>query len=129
MSDHSTHEAGTSAAPCAPAPSAQPVYELRTLVELEGIFGRAHLLDLLDRLRTEIDQRLRAPSCDPIVLGQDAHILLAASGSLGFHDLSQRCAEIERSCIAGADLSAPLAAVRRSAEAAVTAIRDLQNQV
>jgi HPt (histidine-containing phosphotransfer) domain-containing protein len=128
MPDHSTHGAGTSAAPHAPAPPAGPIYEPRTLAELEGIFGHAHLMDLLDRLMTEIDLRLQAPSSDPIVLGQDAHILLSASGSLGFHDLSQRCAEMERSCMEGADLAAPLAAVRRSAEAAVMAIRNLQNQ-
>ncbi|WP_244479559.1 Hpt domain-containing protein [Methylobacterium sp. Leaf111] len=128
MPDHSTREAETSAAPDAPAPRVGPIYEPRTLKELEDIFGRARLMDLLDRLRTEIGRRLQAPASERIVLGQDAHILLSASGSLGFFDLSQRCSEMERACLDGTDLAAPLAAVRRSAEAAVTAIRAIRNQ-
>ena len=128
MPDHSTHEAGTSAAPDAPVVQAGSIYEPRTLKELEDIFGRARLMDLPDRLRTEIGRRLLAPASERIILGQDAHILLSASGSLGFFDLSQRCSQMERACLEGADLAEPLAAVRKSAEAAVTAIRAIRIQ-
>ena len=54
MPDHSTREAGTSAAPDAPVVQAGSIDEPRTLKELEDIFGRARLMDLLNRLRTEI---------------------------------------------------------------------------
>jgi HPt (histidine-containing phosphotransfer) domain-containing protein len=128
MPDHSTPAAGVSETPAAPDLRTPPVYDLRTLTELEGIFGRTRLMDLLDRLRAEIGQRLQAPVAERNVLGQDAHTLLSVSGSLGFLDLSIRCSEMERACLQGADLAAPLAAARLSAASAVAAIRVLQDR-
>lgn len=104
----------------------QPVYDARTLNELEGIFGRPRLLDLLGRLKIEIAQRLQVTSDERDILSQDAHTLLSVSGSLGFVGLSQRCAEIEQACLRGADLAAPLEAARAAAEAAMAAIGSLE---
>lgn len=104
----------------------QPVYDARTLGELEEIFGRPRLLDLLGRLKIEIAHRLQASSDERDILSRDAHTLLSVSGSLGFVDLSQRCVEIEQACLRGADLAAPLEAARSAAEAAMAAIRALE---
>ncbi|MCI9879487.1 MULTISPECIES: Hpt domain-containing protein [Methylobacterium] len=128
MPDHSTREAGRFVVQDAPDRPAPPVYDSRTLEELEGIFGRTRLMDLLDRLKTEIGERLQAPVAERAALGQDAHTLLSVSGSLGFLDLSSRCSEVERACLQGADLTAPLAAARKSAATAVAAIRALQDR-
>lgn len=104
----------------------QPVYDARTLGELEGIFGRPRLLDLLGRLKVEIAQRLQVSSDERDILSRDAHTLLSVSGSLGFVGLSQRCTEIEQAYLRGADLAAPLEAARAAAEAAVAAIGTLE---
>jgi len=105
-----------------PTSSDPAVYDPRTLAELENIFGRARLLDLLARLKVEIMQRLRSPPEERVALGQDAHTLLSVSGSLGFLDLSRRCSDMERDCLRGADLAAPLAAARHAAARAIAAI-------
>ena len=104
----------------------EPVYDSRTLTELEAIFGRPRLMDLLGRLKVEIAQRLHASSEERDILGRDAHTLLSVSGSLGFVGLSRRCSEIEQAYLRGADLTAPLEAARRAAEAAVAAIGALE---
>jgi HPt (histidine-containing phosphotransfer) domain-containing protein len=107
----------------ASAPAVSPTSsDPRTLAELENIFGRARLLDLLARLKVEIMQRLRSPPEERVALGQDAHTLLSVSGSLGFLDLSRRCSDMERDCLRGADLAAPLAAARHAAARAIAAI-------
>ncbi|MCJ2033635.1 Hpt domain-containing protein [Methylobacterium sp. J-068] len=104
------------------APADQAVYDPRTLGELEEIFGADRLLDLLGRLKVEIGQRLLASPSERGVLGHDAHTLLSVSGSLGFHDLSKRCSEMEQACLGGADLTAPLESARRAAARAISAI-------
>ncbi|WP_082503801.1 Hpt domain-containing protein [Methylobacterium sp. Leaf117] len=128
MPDHPLPEAGTSPARSGSVAAMRPVYDPGTLTELEGIFGRPRLMDLLDRLRTEIAQRLRAPASDRATLGHDAHTLLSVSGSLGFNELSGRCAEMERACLQGADLTRPLAAAQAAATNAIAAIETLRDR-
>ncbi|NEU11472.1 Hpt domain-containing protein [Methylobacterium sp. BTF04] len=105
-----------------------PIYDSDTLAELEVMFGRSHLMDLLSRLKVEIGSRLNGSASDRATLGHDAHTLLSVSGSLGFTDLSRRCFEIERACLRGEDLAAPLHAARMAAAGAIRAITDLETQ-
>lgn len=104
----------------------RPIYDVGTLAELEEMFGRPHLLDLLSRLKTEIGTRLNGNVTDRAALGHDAHTLLSVSGSLGFVDLSRRCSEIELACLRGDDLAAPLSAARAAAAGAILAISEMQ---
>ncbi len=104
----------------------RPIYDVGTLAELEGMFGRSHLLDLLSRLKTEISTRLNGSTADRVALGHDAHTLLSVSGSLGFVDLSRRCSEIEMACLRGEDLAAPLHAARAAAAGAIRAISEME---
>lgn len=104
----------------------RPVYDAATLAELEDMFGRSHLMDLLSRLKTEIGNRLNGTASDRQSLGHDAHTLLSVSGSLGFLDLSQRCSEIERACQRGEDLAEPLSAARIAAAGAIRAISEME---
>lgn len=106
-----------------------PIYDLATLNELQGIFGRVRLMDLLAHLKVEIAQRLLAPETDRIVLGHDAHTLLSVSGTLGFFELSHRCTEMEEACRLGRDLVDPLRAARAAAKSAIAAIGDLETCV
>lgn len=108
------------------APGNRLVYDADTLAELEEVFGRSHLMDLLSRLKVEIGTRLNGPASDRAALGHDAHTLLSVSGSLGFVDLSYRCSEIERACLRGEDLAAPLHAARAAAAGAIRAISDME---
>lgn len=105
----------------------QQVYDESTLNELEDIFGRTRLMDLLGRLRVEIAQRLHVSTNERDVLGHDAHTLLSVSGSLGFVNLSQRCSEVEQAYLRGGDLAAPLEAARRAAGEAIAAIGALED--
>lgn len=103
-----------------------PVYDPGTLAELESMFGRSHLMDLLSRLKSEIAARLNGDADDRTALGHDAHTLLSVSGSLGFLALSHRCSEIERACQRGEDLAGPLMAARAAAAGAIRAISDME---
>ena len=102
------------------------VYDPQALRELQEIFGRPKLMDLLGRLKVEIAQRLHAPATERAALGQDAHTLLSVSGSLGFVDLSRRCMEMEQAFLLGADLATPLDAARLAAVQAIAAIDALE---
>lgn len=104
----------------------RPIYDIGTLAELEEMFGRSHLLDLLSRLKAEISTRLNGTIADRAALGHDAHTLLSVSGSLGFVDLSRRCSEIEMACLRGDDLAAPLRAARTAAAGAIQAISEME---
>jgi len=102
------------------------VYDPSTLAELESVFGRVRLMDLLSHLKSEIAQRLLAPETDRSALRHDAHTLLSVSGSLGFFELSRRCIEMEQACLLGIDLVAPLRAARSAAKGAIAAIGELE---
>ena len=103
-----------------------PVYDAATLAELKDVFGPVRLMELLAHLKIEIAQRLGAPDTDRLALRHDAHTLLSVSGSLGFFDLSRCCLEMERACLLGADLVAPLNAARAAAKGAIAAISDME---
>ena len=102
-----------------------PVYDPDMLAELQDLFGYPRLMQLLSLLKAEIRQRLLVHD-DRAALGQDAHALLSSSGSLGFTDLSRRCSEVERACLAGADLAAPVLEARAAARVAIAAINLLE---
>ncbi|GJE17420.1 Hpt domain-containing protein [Methylobacterium marchantiae] len=102
------------------------VYDPAMLAELEDVFGHDHLMQLLSLLRVEIGERFRIGNDEPSALGRDAHALLSSSGSLGFLDLSHRCSDIERACIAGTDVSVLLRDVRAAAVGALAAISTLE---
>ncbi|GJE28405.1 Hpt domain-containing protein [Methylobacterium organophilum] len=102
------------------------VFDGEVVAELEELFGRTKLMDLLARLDHEIAGRLRPAARDTTQLSSDAHALVSVSGSLGFLPLSQACADLERACLRGGDLSAPLEAAVAAAEAATWAIADLR---
>ncbi|KAB1074701.1 Hpt domain-containing protein [Methylobacterium planeticum] len=103
-----------------------PAYDPEVVAELEAVFGRARLLNLLAGLGIEIDRRLRDPEAQRDALARDAHALVSASGTLGFSALSRACAALEQACHAGTGVGPALAAARRSAEAASDAIDRLR---
>lgn len=107
------------AAGCAVAPSA---YDPAIVSDLEACFGRTWLLDLLGLLRDEIAARLSAPPTEWETLAQDAHVLVSASGTLGFLGLSQACAELGRACREGIDPTSALDLAGQAARCAREAI-------
>lgn len=99
-----------------------PIYDGATLADLEAVFGRARLMELLGRLKTEIAQRLQGSAADRTRLGREAHALLSVSGALGFVELSRCCAAMERACLLGEDLATPLDAARAAGRSAIEVI-------
>ncbi|MCC0809225.1 phosphorelay protein [Methylobacterium sp. W2] len=96
-----------------------------TLAELEVLLGRDHLKRLLSLLVVEIHVRFPAGNDDRTAIAQDAHALLASSGSLGFLDLSRCCSVIEQACLKGDDIAIPLQKGRVAAARALTALAAL----
>ncbi|WP_375462699.1 Hpt domain-containing protein [uncultured Methylobacterium sp.] len=88
--------------------SSAPAYDPGIVADLEACFGRARLRDLLGLLRAEIAARFVASPAERETLERDAHVLVSASGMLGFLDLSRACAELGRACRDGVDLSPAL---------------------
>jgi HPt (histidine-containing phosphotransfer) domain-containing protein len=111
---------------CGGLEPAAPVYDAEVVAELEAVFGRPRLMNLLAGLGDEIAQRLRVSEAQRDALSRDAHALVSASGTLGFGPLSQACAALEHACHAGSDLGPALARARRSADAASDAIERLR---
>lgn len=101
-------------------------FDTDTLAELEDLFGRSHLMELLDVLDREIAARLDPPALEPSQLAQDAHILVSSSGGLSFHDLSGACAALERACLSGAEIAVPLGVAVHAARHARDAIATLR---
>ncbi|CAA2145282.1 MULTISPECIES: Hpt domain-containing protein [Methylobacterium] len=93
-----------------------------TLAELEVLLGHDHLKRLLSLLVVEIRVRFPAGNDDRATIAQDAHALLASSGSLGFLDLSRCCSVIEQACLKGDDIAIPLQEGRIAADRALTAL-------
>jgi len=81
-----------------PEPPRAAAFDAETLAELEDLFGRSRLMELLSVLDREIATRF----------AQDAHILVSSSGGLSFHDLSGACAALEQACLSGAEIAVPL---------------------
>ncbi|GJE46574.1 Hpt domain-containing protein [Methylobacterium soli] len=132
MVDLSPHGAGPSQQDDAigrPQPNpGTPAYDAAVVAELEAVFGRSRLMNLLAGLGAEIAQRLQVPAAEREALSRDAHALVSASGTLGFGPLSRACAELEQACHSGSDLGPALARARRKAEAASDAIARLRAQ-
>ncbi len=85
-----------------------PDFDAETMADLEDLFGRPRLLELLGALDREIATRFDPPSADRDQLARDAHILVSSSGALAFSSLSQACARLEQACLRAADVEAAL---------------------
>ncbi|MCJ2132341.1 Hpt domain-containing protein [Methylobacterium sp. E-045] len=96
-----------------------------TLAELRVLLGHDHLKRLLSLLVVEIRVRFSGGKDDRIAIAQDAHALLASSGSLGFLNLSRCCSMIEQACLKGDDIAIPLQEGRIAADRALTALAAL----
>ncbi|CAO4185723.1 Hpt domain-containing protein [Methylorubrum aminovorans] len=114
--------------PAAPqsASARAAVFDADTLAELEALFGRSRLMELLEVLDREIAARLDPPASEPSRLAQDAHNLVSSSGGLSFHDLSEACAALEQACLSGAEITTPLGTAVHAARHARKAIAILR---
>ncbi|GAB6844818.1 HPt (histidine-containing phosphotransfer) domain-containing protein [Methylorubrum rhodinum] len=103
-----------------------PEFDAEVMAELEDLFGRPRLLELLGALDQEIAARLDPPSGDRAQLARDAHVLVSSSGALAFSSLSQACARLEHACLREADVEDALSDVLADAARARTAIAVLR---
>jgi signal transduction histidine kinase/response regulator of citrate/malate metabolism len=93
--------------------------------DLEALLGKERMAGLVKKLE---DHLARAFAIDPATdldrqaLAREAHIVVSQAGMLGFTELSERCRELERACLADEDLAAPFAKTR---EARDKALRDI----
>lgn len=107
--------------------SPQPVaFDVEALSELEDLFGRPRLLDLLTMLDREIESRLDAAADEPTQLARDAHSLVSSSGALAFQELSGACAALEQACLTGSGIAEALGTARHAAQDARVAIATLR---
>ncbi|MFE1601105.1 PAS domain-containing hybrid sensor histidine kinase/response regulator [Methylobacterium sp. ID0610] len=109
------------------AEAALPV-DRRIYDDVVGLLGPDRLTYFLDELAREIRDRLsdsRLSADDPQRLAQDAHSLVASTGTLGFSELSGLCKQLEVACQTGTadDL---IAAVRASRDRALGEIERLR---
>lgn len=109
-----------------PSPARAVAFDADGLAELEELFGRSRLMDLLEVLDREIAARFDPPAREPSRLAQDAHILVSSSGGLSFHDLSGACAALEQACLSGAEIAVPLGTAVHAARHAREAIATLR---
>ncbi|MCJ2030937.1 hypothetical protein MKK50_16330 [Methylobacterium sp. J-043] len=112
--------------PAAHRPAQAPAFDAEALAELEDLFGRPRLMELLEVLDHEIAIRLDPPASDTSRLAGDAHILVSSSGALSFHDLSGACAALERACLSGTEIATPLGTAVHAARQARDAIATLR---
>lgn len=85
-----------------------PDFDAAAMADLEDLFGRPRLLELLGALDREIAARLDPPSQDRAQLARDAHVLVSSSGALAFSTLSEACARLEQACLREAGVEAAL---------------------
>ncbi|WP_438346083.1 Hpt domain-containing protein [Methylorubrum populi] len=102
------------------------VFDADALTELEGLFGRPRLMDLLGVLDREIVLRLDPPADESAQLARDAHVLVSSSGALAFGDLSSACSALEQACLGGGDIAAQLGTAVHAARHARLAIATLR---
>ncbi len=114
--------------PAAPEPglARAAAFDAEALTELEELFGRTRLMELLEVLDREIALRLDPPADEAARLARDAHVLVSSSGALSFRDLSNACAALERTCLGGGDIAAPLGIAVHAARHARAAIATLR---
>ncbi|WP_232628993.1 Hpt domain-containing protein [Methylobacterium sp. Leaf118] len=98
------------------------VFDAAALADLEDLFGRPRLLDLLGALDQEIALRLDPPAADRGQLARDAHILVSSTGALAFSTLSQACARLEHACLRDDGIAEALEAAQADATRARSAI-------
>lgn len=103
-----------------------PDFDADAMADLEDLFGRPRLLELLAALDREIEIRLDPPSGDRAQLARDAHVLVSSSGALAFSALSQACARLEHACLREAGIEAALEAALADAARARSAIASLR---
>lgn len=109
--------------PALPQPAA---FDGEALSELEDLFGRARLLELLTMLDREIASRLDAAADEPTKLARDAHSLVSSSGALAFQGLSGACAALEQACLSGDGIAEALGKARHAAQGARDVIATLR---
>ncbi|SFL61108.1 Hpt domain-containing protein [Methylorubrum salsuginis] len=83
-------------------------FDSETMADLEELFGRPRLLELLGALDREIATRFEPPSADRNQLARDAHVLVSSSGALAFSSLSRACARLEQACLREVGVEAAL---------------------
>ncbi|CAO4178397.1 Hpt domain-containing protein [Methylorubrum populi] len=103
-------------------PLETPIFDRKMLAELELLFGRQRLMELLGVLDHEIAIRLDTPATEPSQLARDAHILVSSSGALAFLTLSDACSALEQACVRGEEVSLRL-------DSAVLAARDARDAI
>lgn len=105
----------------------QPVlFDADALSELEDLFGRARLLDLLSMLDREIENRLATAAHEPMQLARDAHSLVSSSGALAFQSLSGACAALEKACLSGDGIAEALGTARDAGQNARDVIASMR---
>ncbi|MBD8906601.1 Hpt domain-containing protein [Methylorubrum zatmanii] len=110
-----------------PAGHAQtPTFDPELLAELEILFGRPRLMELLGVLDREISARLDTPASEPSQLARDAHVLVSSSGALAFRTLSDACSALEQACVRGEEVAPSLNTVVIAARHARDAIATLR---
>lgn len=100
-------------------------FDADAMAELEDLFGRPRLLELLGALDREIVARLEPPAADRDQLARDAHVLVSSSGALAFSSLSQACARLEHACLRETDVETALNEALADAARARSAIATL----
>ena len=106
-------------------------YDTEALADLGDLFGPTRLHELLASLDAEIAARIgrieaAAGGGDWKRLGEHAHALVSAGGSLGFLALSGACARLEEACLSGRADASGVDAVMSDAAAARRAIATLR---
>ncbi len=98
--------------------------------DLEALLGKERMTGLVKKLE---DHLARAFAIDPATdldrqaLAREAHIVVSQAGMLGFTELSERCRELERACLADEDLAAPFAQTRDARDRALRDIAHLRS--
>ena len=109
-----------------PGSARSDVFDAEALTELEALFGRPRLMELLEVLDREIVLRLDPPADESARLARDAHVLVSSSGALSFGDLSSACSALEQACLQGGDIAVPLGTAVNAARHARDAIATLR---
>ena len=105
---------------------AGPAFDPADMADLEDLFGKPRLKELLGALDREIAARLDPPAGDRAQLARDAHVLVSSSGALAFGTLSGACASLEHACLRGVGVDDALDAALDAAARARDAIASLR---
>lgn len=108
-------------APATATDDTLPVVNPRRMAELGDLIGDDHVR----RLRQHLSQTLTASfgaDTDPATLARQAHILIAAAGSLGFEHLAACCRTLQSAIQSDRDPREALGQARDAARAALSAL-------